>query len=208
MADPTGNIPFFIITAAIGAVAGAIIGGVVAAKNGGNVWAGMGFGAAAGGLVGLGAGAAAGALLAGSVTASTAAVVSGAGMLGTAVSTGGVGAGVTYAINNLCTATTNFTSDVGALFSTSVSNAGTPFVQGQHPGDVQIGVDPNTLISNGRTILPEKFNACVAKCEALNGIYGYIEVYSNGVIYDGHHRVEYAKMIGAAVDVIVRQGRP
>ena len=101
MADTTGQLPFFLVTAAIGAVAGAIIGGVVAAKNGGNVWAGIGIGAAAGGLAGAGLGAAAGVVLAGSATASTAAVVSGAGMIATAVSTGGAGAGLALVADNI-----------------------------------------------------------------------------------------------------------
>ena len=35
MVDTTGELPFFLVTAAIGAVAGAIICGVIAAKNGG-----------------------------------------------------------------------------------------------------------------------------------------------------------------------------
>lgn len=42
LVDPDGHLPFFVITAAIGAVAGAVVGGIVASKNGGNVWAGMG----------------------------------------------------------------------------------------------------------------------------------------------------------------------
>ena len=75
--DGNGEFPFFAITAAIGAVAGAVVGGIVAASNGDNVWAGIGIGAAAGGLIGLGAGAAAGTLLAGSATASTTAVIAG-----------------------------------------------------------------------------------------------------------------------------------
>lgn len=107
MADTTGELPFFLITAAIGAVAGAIIGGVVAAKNGGNVWAGIGIGAAAGGLAGAGLGAAAGVMLAGSATASTAAVASGAGMLATAVSTGGAGAGLALVADNISRAVNN-----------------------------------------------------------------------------------------------------
>lgn len=101
MADTTGELPFFLVTAAIGAVAGAIIGGVVAAKNGGNVWAGIGIGAAAGGLAGAGLGAAAGAMLAGSATASTAAVMMGAATLNATVATGGLGAGVAYIANNI-----------------------------------------------------------------------------------------------------------
>ncbi len=107
MTDTTGEMPFFLVTAAIGAVAGAIIGGVVAAKNGGNVWAGIGIGAAAGGLAGAGLGAAAAVMLAGSATASTAAVVSGAGMLATAVSTGGAGAGVALVVDNMSRAANN-----------------------------------------------------------------------------------------------------
>ena len=107
MADTTGELPFFLVTAAIGAVSGAIIGGVVAAKNGGNVWAGIGIGAAAGGLAGAGLGAAAGVVLAGSATASTAAVVSGAGMVATAVSTGGAGAGLALVADNISRAVNN-----------------------------------------------------------------------------------------------------
>lgn len=115
MADTTGELPFFLVTAAIGAVAGAIIGGVVAAKNGGNVWAGIGIGAAAGGLAGAGLGAAAGVVLAGSATASTAAVVSGAGMVATAVSTGGAGGGLALVADNI---------------SRSVNNVGTVLYSG------------------------------------------------------------------------------
>jgi len=101
MSDTTGNIPFFIITAAIGAVVGAVVGGVVAAKNGGNVWAGIGIGAAAGALIGTGAGMAAGAALAGSITATTGAVMAGGSTLVATVGTGGLGAGASYIANNL-----------------------------------------------------------------------------------------------------------
>ncbi len=107
MADTTGQLPFFLVTAAIGAVVGAVVGGVVAAKNGGNVWAGIGIGAAVGGLAGAGLGAAAGVMLAGSATASTAAVASGAGMLATAVSTGGAGAGLALVADNISRAVNN-----------------------------------------------------------------------------------------------------
>ncbi len=72
--DPTGH-AFVLLTAAIGAVAGAIVGGCIAASQGKNVWAGIGIDAAAGGLIGLGAGAAAAALITGSATASTAFVL-------------------------------------------------------------------------------------------------------------------------------------
>jgi hypothetical protein len=101
MADTTGELPFLIVTAAIGAVAGAIIGGVVAAKNGGDVWAGIGIGAAVGGLAGAGLGAAAGVMLAGCATASTAAVIVGGATLNATIATGGLGAGAAYIANNI-----------------------------------------------------------------------------------------------------------
>ena len=107
MADNTGNLPFFVITAAIGAVAGAIAGGVIAAKNGKNVWAGIGIGAATGALVGAGAGAAASAVLAGSATASTSAVIAGGTALVNTISAGGIGAGATYIANNISRAVSN-----------------------------------------------------------------------------------------------------
>ncbi|MGN0569217.1 MAG: RHS repeat-associated core domain-containing protein, partial [Candidatus Fimenecus sp.] len=72
--DPTGH-AFMFVTAAIGAVVGAVVGGVIAHKKGKNVWAGIGIGAATGGLIGLGAGAAASVLLTNTATASTAAVL-------------------------------------------------------------------------------------------------------------------------------------
>ena len=101
MTDTSGNLPFLAITAAVGAVAGAVAGGIVAAKNGGNVWAGIGIGAVAGGLAGAGLGAAAGVVLAGSATASTTAVVMGAATLNATVATGGLGAGAVYIANNI-----------------------------------------------------------------------------------------------------------
>ena len=99
--DPTGKVPFFLITAAVGAVAGAVVGGIIAAKTGKNVWAGIGIGAVAGGLIGLGAGAAASAMLTGSVASSTAAVAKGGAMLAQAVGAGGLPAGLDYIANNL-----------------------------------------------------------------------------------------------------------
>ena len=88
------------LTAAVGAVFGGIIGGIAAAKNGGNVLTGIGAGAVVGGLIGLGAGAAAGVLLAGSATASTTAVVTGAGALASTVSSAGVAAGARMLADN------------------------------------------------------------------------------------------------------------
>jgi hypothetical protein len=107
MADTSGELPFFLVTAAICAVMGAIIGGVSAAKRGGNVWAGIGIGAAVGGLAGAGFGAAVGVMLVGSATASTVAVASGLGMLATAVSTGGAGAGLALVADNISRAANN-----------------------------------------------------------------------------------------------------
>ena len=104
MADTNGNLPFFIVTATIGSIAGAIVGGVVAAKQGKSVLAGVGLGAAVGGLVGAGLGAVAGALLAGSVTATTGAVIAGGHTLGAAISSGGISAGINFIANNLSNA--------------------------------------------------------------------------------------------------------
>lgn len=99
-ADLTGH-AFMFVTAAVGAVVGAVSGGIIAARKGKNVWAGIGIGAAAGGLVGLGADAAAGVLLAGSAAASTSAVITGGSALISTVATGGFGAGATYVANNI-----------------------------------------------------------------------------------------------------------
>lgn len=107
MSDSTGHMPFFLVTATIGAVVGAIAGGIIAANNGGNVWAGIGIGAAAGALAGTGVGMAAGAALAGSITATTGAVIAGGSALATTVSAGGLGAGATYIANNLYQAVNN-----------------------------------------------------------------------------------------------------
>ncbi len=74
MVDPTGHVPLLLITGIIGAVAGAIAGGIIAHNNGQNVWAGIGIGAAAGALIGVGAGAAVGALSGAGAFASASAV--------------------------------------------------------------------------------------------------------------------------------------
>ena len=57
MADNSGHFPFLAVTAIIGAAVGAVAGGIIAAKTGHNVWAGIGIGAAGGALLGLGIGA-------------------------------------------------------------------------------------------------------------------------------------------------------
>ena len=101
MADPTGHLPFFLVTGLIGAVAGAIIGGVRAAKSGNSVWKGALKGAAIGGAIGLGAGMAAGAALAGSVTASTSSVYIGANALAATVESIGVVGGAKMVADNI-----------------------------------------------------------------------------------------------------------
>ena len=101
MADTTGNLPFLVVTAAVGAVVGAVVGGVIAAKKGKNVWAGIGIGAVAGGLIGAGVGAAAGVLLAGSALASTTSVVIGAKAAVSVVGSAGLSAGVRMLADNV-----------------------------------------------------------------------------------------------------------
>ena len=101
MADTTGTLPFFVITAAIGAVVGAVAGGIIAAQNGRNVWAGIGVGAVAGGLVGAGFGAAAGVMLAGSATASTASVAVGAKAVASIVGSTNIAGGLKMVADNI-----------------------------------------------------------------------------------------------------------
>ena len=57
LVDRDGRLPFLAITAIVGAVAGAAVGGYLAAKRGKNIWAGIGIGAVGGALLGLGVGA-------------------------------------------------------------------------------------------------------------------------------------------------------
>ena len=85
---------------------------------------------------------------------------------------------------------------------TKAASSGVPFKTGQKVGTVQIGVNPNTLKIN-RPILPDKMKAIKFEAKLNGGISRPIQVYSNGVIYDGNHRVAYARQIGAAVDTIV-----
>ena len=101
MSDTTGDLPFFLITAAIGAVVGSIIGGITAAKNGENIWAGIGIGAATGGLIGAGLGAITGVMLAGSATAGVASVVLGGKAAMSVVSSAGIVAGTKMLADNI-----------------------------------------------------------------------------------------------------------
>lgn len=101
--DPTGH-AFMFVTAAIGAVAGAVWGGIKAYRSGKSIWKGALKGAAIGGLVGLGAGAFSGILLAGNVLASTSLVMGGAKALAGVIATGGGSAGLAFISNNLANA--------------------------------------------------------------------------------------------------------
>ncbi len=116
LSDNTGNIPFLAVTAIIGAVAGAVAGGIIAAKKGKNVWAGIGIGAVAGGLVGLGIGAAAAAILAGSATASTAAVAAGARVAISAATTA-IGTAATTARGKINQAANRASNVVNKIFT-------------------------------------------------------------------------------------------
>ncbi len=78
---------------------------------------------------------------------------------------------------------------------------GTAFKSGQRVGHSQIGVDPNTLTTT-MTIHPEKYAAAKAKI-LQDGMYGVIEVYSDGRVYNGNHRVIIARELGICVDTIV-----
>ena len=102
MEDPSGQLPFLVVTAIVGAVIGAVAGGIIAAKTGKNVWAGIGIGAAAVGLIGSGVGAVVGLKLAGSAIASYAAVVAGgkAVIAGTAAAGGGAAAAANQLAKN------------------------------------------------------------------------------------------------------------
>ena len=110
--DTEGTFPFLAITGAVGAIIGAIAGGIVAASKGEDILAGAAIGAAIGGVVGVGAGAAAGIVLAGSATASTGMVVAGGSTLINTVSAGGVTAGASYMAGNISNAFGNGTQAV------------------------------------------------------------------------------------------------
>ena len=200
--DETGNLPFFALTAAIGAAVGAVVGGIVAAQNGGNVWAGIGIGAAAGALIGTGVGMAAGAALAGSITATTGAVMAGGSALISTVASGGIGAGLTYIANNLQQAGNAISNAVATtvrkITVKAPSNIGKSFEVGKT--GLQTGVDPNTLI-------PKK-DLSTLNLHRMADAIKYagdqaVRVGKTGIILDGHHRVADAIMNGRAIDVFV-----
>ena len=98
--DPSGE-AFFLVAGLVGAVAGAVAGGCLAANSGGSIVSGIAMGALGGGLLGIGFGAAAGALLAGSVVASTASVAAGANAFAATVAGGGLAAGGLMMADNI-----------------------------------------------------------------------------------------------------------
>ena len=102
---------FMFLTAAIGAVAGAIVGGCVALANGDNVFAGIGIGAAAGALIGLGAGAAIATVLTGSAVATTGAVCASFSLLYDKIA-----AWVANAFNKLKTTVAKWVDDLSLRF--------------------------------------------------------------------------------------------
>lgn len=107
MADDDGTCPFFIITAVGFCILGAVVGGVVAANNGGNILAGVTIGAAAGGLIGTGVGFLAGAALAGDVLASATCVGAETMEVHTLVTVSGASAGSKYIADNVTKAMNN-----------------------------------------------------------------------------------------------------
>ena len=85
--DSNGHV-FMLVTAAVGALLGGVVGAIYSYKKTGSVtWRSVAAGAAIGGAIGLTGGAAAGALLAGSAIASTGAVIAGATVARTASGT-------------------------------------------------------------------------------------------------------------------------
>ena len=202
MRDTTGNLPFLAITAAIGAIVGAVGGGIAAAKNGENILAGIGIGAVTGALIGAGAGMVTGAALAGSVTATTSAVVSGGNALVSTVVTGGVGAGASYVGNNLQQAGTQIINTISNAAKKTIyntpSNPGKPFEPGKT--GFQYGVNPNTLTPQKdlSTLDPRRMANAVKFAQDQA-----IRVGQTGIIQDGHHRVANAIKSGRAVDVFV-----
>ena len=80
-------------------------------------------------------------------------------------------------------------------------SSGNPFKVGQRVGTTQVGVDPNTLKLN-TSINPVKYKAAKAKIRS-EGMYGIVEVYSDGTVYNGNHRTLIGREQGISVDTIV-----
>ena len=82
-----------------------------------------------------------------------------------------------------------------------VQNIGKPFTG---IGSSQDGVDPNTLTLNPNfKPNPGKYASALAKIQS-EGMYGVVEVYRNGLVINGQHRVLIGRALGLAVDVAIR----
>jgi len=68
---------------------------------------------------------------------------------------------------------------------------------------VQVGVDPNTLFVNFNAIHSAKLKAAMARIKA-EGMYGIIEVFRDGRVINGNHRVWIGQRLGIPVDVRIR----
>ncbi|HAN20490.1 MAG TPA: hypothetical protein DCP51_02245 [Clostridiales bacterium] len=197
--DPSGN-SFILACIIAGIILGGTIGGVSAYYNGTDVFEGIIKGALIGAAAGAFIGAAGAAMFAGSFAATTAEVFAGMGTFGSLISTGGAAAGWDFISKN--------TSQAFSLFSQSIANlkhnpwkSMNDFNKGQPVGSIQRNVNPNTLI-------PTKILSTLDPQRIKNAweYYGEqaIEVYRNGVIIEGHHRVAFAIMNELPVVVKVR----
>ena len=190
-----------------GAVIGGLIGGISsivaqAVSGNGINWGEVGISAASGALTGAitaaapGMGALATGLVhgaVGSVTYAATELVNGKDPTLEGVLVAGITAGV------LAGASKGIGNKIANNAATKANGVGRSFQTGQQVGTTQIGVNPKTLIPNGRTLLPSKLAGAEKYGRDLA-----IDVYSNGIIYDGHHRVANAIRYGRSVDVFVR----
>jgi len=204
--DDTGGFWHIVAGAAIGGLIGAvssIVGQVVSGNeiNWGEVAVSAGAGALSGAINAAcpGMGAVATGVIQGAIGAGTYAateLVNGrtptvGGTLAAGI-TSGVLAGGTKAVSNKIAQN---------VCPKSVQNAGTPF---KGVGSSQIGVDPNTLTLNPNfTPHQGKYNSALSRIKS-EGMYGVIEVYRNGMVINGQHRVLIGRLLGLAVDVIIR----
>jgi RHS repeat-associated protein len=198
MADPSGDMPFFVVTAVIGAVVGAVVGGVIAAANGRSVLAGVVVGAAVGGLAGLGLGAAAGAMFAGSFTASASAVWAGFTVASATVAANGLGAGAQYIWNNVKEAF----GVAQPLVSNGVGRGASPNAIGR-AGEQYAGTlnTPKTPINvGGRIRIPDGLNATDGVLTEVKNV-SHLPFTSQMRDY-----VTYAKDNGYSIRLWVRQG--
>ena len=55
-----------------------------------------------------------------------------------------------------------------------------------------------------RPILPEKIYKVKLEAESYGGINRPVEVFRDGSVYDGNHRVAYARETGSCIDIYIR----